>query len=124
MVPELRENEIENPEEISAVARDKINDIRDIIRSRVNAIDSRESEDTLDHLDSILESFQDFLEDRNEAGKFWIRWRVGREARRDADFMLSSSIGAEEDSPWKAMLSMRDTDAPTTLRLYLGRSEE
>ena len=125
LVPELQNNEISNPANIAVRLRELMKPVCDAIISRVERVDAKETDHTINQLEGLLEQLEDFLTHNSDSPKFWTRWRVGGDERRNGDFMLQTGMNPTEyDSPWVAMLSMRDTDAPSLLRLvYRERND-
>jgi len=123
-IDELQENNIKHPEDIAKKLDHLLKPVRDVILSRVEAVDAREVDDTREHLKQLFDDVEEFLLHNAGSAKFWIRWRLDKDSRDNGDFMLGSGMNpAEDDSPWVAMLSMRDTDSPAPLRLELNRGK-
>jgi hypothetical protein len=110
------QNRIADPDRIADSLDEKLQPVLDAFATRVAEVDSREAKNTRDELVQLSRVLQDFLRARPDSPKYWTPWRVPRNERRNAVFVLTDGeeghIGL-----WTAMMSMRSTDEPARIVL-------
>jgi hypothetical protein len=116
MCADMQSNKIDDPVRLAARLPELLKPLVAAFVERVQAVDQRETPATREEIENLVGELSRFLTHLPERTKYWCWWGVSPDDQDNGLFVLTDDEN-RRTGLWTAMLSMRDTDAPSPLAL-------